>query len=85
MFVKHLQEYLDKFTEGPQGRRGNAVSNARIYIATPNGYLEEIRRIEVHESTTPGDTSIRVVLKPILVFPALLIYWSIIIIGTFSL
>ena len=47
MFVKHLQEYLDKFTEGPQGRRGNAVSNARIYIATPNGYLEEIRRIEV--------------------------------------
>jgi hypothetical protein len=56
MFVKHLQEYLDKFTEGPQGRRGNAVSNARIYIATPNGYLEEIRRIEVHESTTPGDT-----------------------------
>jgi hypothetical protein len=64
MFVKHLQEYLDKFTEGPQSRRGNAVSNARIYIATPNGYLEEIRRIEVHESTTPGDTSIRVVLKP---------------------
>jgi hypothetical protein len=55
MFVKHLQEYLDKFTEGPQGRRGNAVSNARIYIATPNGYLEEIRRIEVHESTTPGE------------------------------
>jgi hypothetical protein len=46
MFVKHLQEYLDKFTEGPQGRRGNAVSNARIYIATPNGYLEEIRRAE---------------------------------------
>jgi hypothetical protein len=56
MFVKHLQEYLDKFTEGPQGRRGNAVSNARIYIATPNGYLEEIRRIEVHESTQPGDS-----------------------------
>jgi hypothetical protein len=55
MFVKHLQEYLDKFTEGPQGRRGNAVSNARIYIATPNGYLEEIRRIEVHESTTPAE------------------------------
>ena len=64
MFVKHLQEYLDKFTEGPNGRRGNAVSNARIYIAMPNGYLEEIRRIEVHESTKPGDTSVRVVLKP---------------------
>jgi hypothetical protein len=64
MFVKHLQEYLDKFTEGPGGRRGNAVSHARIYIATPNGYLEEIKRIEVHESNNPNDPSIRVVLKP---------------------
>jgi hypothetical protein len=25
MYVKHLQEYLDKFTDG---KRGNAVSNA---------------------------------------------------------
>ena len=64
MFVKHLQEYLDKFTEGPNGRRGNAVSHARIYIATPGGYLEEIKRIEVHESNNPKDSSIRVVLKP---------------------
>ena len=64
MFVKHLQEYLDKFTEGPNGRRGNAVSHARIYIVTPSGYLEEIRRIEVHESNKPGDNSLRVVLKP---------------------
>ena len=64
MYVKHLQEYLDKFTEGPDGRRGNGVSNARIYIMTDRGYLEEIKRIEVHESNKPGDTSIRVVLKP---------------------
>ena len=64
MFVRHLQECLDKFTEGNNGRRGNAVSNAKIYIATKGGYLEEIRRIEVHESTNPNDTSIRVVLKP---------------------
>ena len=64
MYVKHLQEYLDKFTEGPGGMRGNAVSNARIYVMSEKGYLEEIRRIEVHESNTPGDTSIRVVLKP---------------------
>ncbi len=64
MFVRHLQEYLDKFTEGPNGKRGNGVSNARIYIMTERGYLEEIKRIEVHESNKPGDTSIRVVLKP---------------------
>ena len=64
MFVRHLQEYLDKFTAGPKGQRGNAVSNARIYIMTERGYLEEIKRIEVHESNDPLDSSIRVVLKP---------------------
>ena len=64
MYVKHLQEYLDKFTEGSDGRRGNGVSNAKIYIMSQKGYLEEIRRIEVHESTDPKDISIRVVLKP---------------------
>ena len=30
----------------------------------PSGHLEEIRRIEVHESNKPGDNSLRVVLKP---------------------
>ena len=64
MYVKHLQEYLEKFTEGQQGRRGNAVSDAKINIMTKKGYLEEIRRIEDHESTNPLDTSLRVVLKP---------------------
>jgi|TARA_R100001163_G_scaffold40455_1_gene30693 hypothetical protein len=64
VFVKHLQEYLDKFTEGPGGRRGNAVSDAKVYIMSRTGYLEEIRRIEVHESNDVKDTSLRVVLKP---------------------
>ena len=64
MFVRHLQEYLTKFTEGRNFKQGNAVSNARIYIATRGGYLEEIKRIEVHESNNPKDSSIRVVLKP---------------------
>ena len=60
MFVKHLQEYLDQFTDG---KRGNAVSNARIYMEV-NGHLEEVRRIEVQESNIIGQQSIRVVLKP---------------------
>ena len=64
MYVKHLQEYLEKFTQGPGGLRGNAVSNAKIFIMTQKGYLEEIKRIEVHESNNPNDPSIRVVLKP---------------------
>ena len=60
MFVKHLQEYLDQFTDG---KRGNAVSNAKIYMEV-NGHLEEIRRIEVQESNIIGQSAIRVVLKP---------------------
>ena len=60
MFVKHLQEYLDQFTNG---KRGNGVSNARIFMEV-NGHLEEIKRIEVQESNIIGQNSIRVVLKP---------------------
>ena len=60
MFVKHLQEYLDQFTNG---KRGNAVSNATIYMQI-GGHLEEVKRIEVQESNIIGQNSIRVVLKP---------------------
>ena len=59
MFVKHLQEYLDQFTDG---KKGNAISNARIYIEV-NGHLEEIKRIEVQESNIIGQSMVRVVLK----------------------
>ena len=60
MFVKHLQEYLDQFTNG---KRGNAISNAKVYMQM-NGHLEEIKRIEVQDSNIIGQTSIRVVFKP---------------------
>ena len=59
MFVRHLQQYLDQFTDG---RKGNGVSNATIYVQV-GGHLEEIRRIEVQESNIIGNDSIRVVLK----------------------
>ena len=60
MFVKHLQEYLDQFTDG---KKGNAVSNAKIYMEV-GGHLEEIKRIEVQESNIIGQSAIRVVFKP---------------------
>ena len=60
MFVKHLKEYLDQFTDG---KKGNAVSNATIYMEV-NGHLEEVKRIEVQESNIIGQSAIRVVLKP---------------------
>ena len=59
MFVKHLQEYLDQFTNG---KRGNAISNARIYMQM-GGHLEEIKRIDVQDSNIIGQKSIRVVFK----------------------
>ena len=60
MFVKHLQEYLDQFTNG---KKGNAISNARIYMQV-QGHLEEIKRIEVQESNIIGQSAIRVVFNP---------------------
>jgi hypothetical protein len=60
MFVKHLQEYLDQFTDG---KKGNGVTNARIYMEV-NGHLEEIKRIEVQESNIIGQSAVRVVFKP---------------------
>ena len=60
MYVKHLQEYLDQFTNS---KKGNAISNATIYMQV-GGHLEEIKRIEVQESNIIGQNSIRVVFKP---------------------
>ena len=60
MFVKHLQEYLDQFTDG---KKGNAISNATIYMQV-DGHLEEVKRIEVQESNIIGQSAIRVLLKP---------------------
>jgi hypothetical protein len=60
MYVKHLQEYLDKFTDG---KKGNAISNATIYMQVGQ-HLEKIGRIEVQEANIIGQDSIRVVLKP---------------------
>ena len=60
MFIKDLQEYLDQFTDG---RKGTAISNARIYMQV-GGHLEEVKRIEVQESNIIGQNSIRVVFKP---------------------
>jgi hypothetical protein len=54
MYVKHLQEYLDKFTNG---KKGNAVSNAKIFIYV-NGYLEEIKRVEAHGQRSSKTSSL---------------------------
>jgi hypothetical protein len=50
MLVHDLQTFLSKFTEGAKkGTQGNALSHAKIFVER-NGFLEEIKKMEVHES-----------------------------------
>ena len=52
MRVRDLQEFLSKFTESKKDgtRQGNALSDAVIFVEI-NGFLEEIKRMEVHENS----------------------------------
>ena len=59
MLVKDLQQFLGTFTDQ---LKGNAISHAKIYIEK-NGYLEEIKRMEVQEHTIVGQPGLRLVLK----------------------
>ena len=62
MRVQDLQQLLSEFTDK---LKGNAISDAKVYVAK-DGYLEEIRRIEVHENNILGkrpSTGIRLVMK----------------------
>ena len=59
MLVKDLQQFLGSFTDK---LKGNAISQARIYVEK-NGYLEEIKRIEVQEHVLIGQPGMRLVLK----------------------
>ena len=69
MRVRDLQEFLSKFTEANATgtRQGNAISNAVIFVEK-DGFLHEIKRMEVHEHTVPivghpGRTAHRLVMK----------------------
>ena len=59
MLVKDLQQFLSSFTDK---LKGNAISHAKIYIEK-NGYLEEIKWMEVQEHTIIGQPGLRLVLK----------------------
>ena len=54
MQVKDLQQFLSKFTEGDAtgSRQGNAISNADLMVEK-DGFLHEIKRMEVHEHSVP--------------------------------
>ena len=78
MLVKDLQQFLSKFTEADAAgtRQGNAISNAVIFVEK-DGFLHEIRRMEVHEHSVPivghpGHTAHRLVLKTLKKSPLIL-------------
>ena len=51
MRVRDLQEFLATFTARDKSvtKQGNAISDAVIFVDI-NGYLEEIRKMEVYEN-----------------------------------
>ena len=59
MLVKDLQQFLGSFTDK---LKGNAISHAKIFVEK-DGYLEEIKRMEVQENTIIGQPGLRLVLK----------------------
>ena len=59
MLVKELQQFLGTFTDK---LKGNAISHARIYVEK-DGFLEEIKRMEVQEHRLIGQSGLRLVLK----------------------
>ena len=59
MLVKDLQQFLGSFTDK---LKGNAISHAKIFIEK-DGYLEEIKRMEVQEHAIIGQPGLRLVLK----------------------
>ena len=68
MRVRDLQHFLQNFTaKDKTGLQGNAVSEASIFVEK-DGFLHEIRRMEVHEHAIPllgysGVSAHRLVLK----------------------
>ena len=59
VLVKDLQQFLETFTDK---LKGNAISYAIIYVEK-DGFLEEIKRMEVQENRLIGQSGLRLVLK----------------------
>ena len=61
MRLRYLQQVLSKFTDG---QKGTIISDCPIYIETKDGYLEEVRIIELQQNRLINSPEpARVVLK----------------------
>ena len=59
MLVKDMQQFLGTFTDK---LKGNAISFAKVYVEK-DGFLEEIKRMEVQEHAIIGQPGLRLVMK----------------------
>ena len=61
MRLRDLKQIIEKLNNG---QKGTMISDCPVYIETMSGHLEDIRRIEVQESTIIGDSNpARLVIK----------------------
>tara|TARA_R100001086_G_scaffold245911_1_gene177469 strand:- start:619 stop:834 length:216 start_codon:yes stop_codon:yes gene_type:complete len=62
MFISDLQNILSEFTDG---KKGNAIKHARIYVSLNPHHIAEIKKIEVQENNIiRAKEPLRVVLYP---------------------
>ena len=62
MFIKDLQNILGEFTDG---KKGNNIRDAKIYVHLNSNQIAEIKRIEVQHNNIIGSKEpLRVVLFP---------------------
>ena len=63
MRLRELMEFMQEFMDNKGKGQKGSLGDASVFMHVGN-HLEEIRRIEVQESTIIGGNSMRVVLKP---------------------
>ena len=62
MFIADLQNILSEFTDG---KKGNAIKHARIYVSLNPSHIAEIKKIEVQSNNIiRAKEPLRVVLYP---------------------
>ena len=71
MYISDLQNILSEFTEG---KKGNAIKHAKIYVSLDPSHIAEIKKIDVQENNIINSKDpLRVVLYPQKESPKLII------------
>ena len=62
MYISDLQQILSEFTDG---KKGNNIKHAKIYVSLNPSQIAEIKKIDIQENNIIGrKESLRVVLYP---------------------